>query len=276
MENETFLKLIPPTITLIVTSLFGLLIGIMVEKFKNRIRLITYTIRTQKITPPLSENLGGQLKITLNSRVITTLRVTTIEIENQNNIDLENVFISFSLFNGGIFQGNEGYLSKTFSWLAWAPLYSDSFGEIVNEFSKLPVNPDTQLRDIPNDLQKRIDYINANREYLIPIFNRKEKAVFNFLVEDPNNTQESLIYPTIVHKSVKFIKKADVEKRKQRDLWISIGIGIIYLTIVTTIIALNNPQNIFLIVSLSIFGFSYSLIGYLALFSFRKIKSFFS
>ena len=35
METETLLKIIPPTISLIITSLFGLVVGILIEKFKN-------------------------------------------------------------------------------------------------------------------------------------------------------------------------------------------------------------------------------------------------
>ena len=114
------------------------------------------------MTPPLSENLGGQLKITLNSRVISTLRVITVELENQNNIDLENVIVHFSLIHG-IFQGNEGYLSKTFSWLFWVPKFYDSFVDIVNKFTNVPINQETQLREIPDDLQKNINFINSNR-----------------------------------------------------------------------------------------------------------------
>src|SRR5690554_2257815 len=97
METETIIRLIPPTISLIVTSLFGLFVGVFIEKFKNRYRTIEYSIKSQKIIPPLSENLGGQLSIKLNDRVVNTLKVTTVEIENRSSIDLENVVVRFSL-----------------------------------------------------------------------------------------------------------------------------------------------------------------------------------
>ena len=66
METETINSLLPATITLIVTSLFGLLVGILTEKFKNRLRAITYEIYTQNLKPNLSKNLIGNLKISLN------------------------------------------------------------------------------------------------------------------------------------------------------------------------------------------------------------------
>ena len=106
MDPETLIRLIPPTISLIVTSLFGLLVGVLVEKFKNRFRTVEYSIRSQKIIPPLSQNLGGQLSIKLNDRLTNTLKVTTVEIENKNSIDLENIVVRFSLSHNSWFQGN--------------------------------------------------------------------------------------------------------------------------------------------------------------------------
>ena len=83
MNPETINSLIPPTITLIVTSLFGLLVGILAEKFKNRLRIITYDIYTRDLKPNLSKNLSGDLKITLNERVIDSLRTAYVEFENK-------------------------------------------------------------------------------------------------------------------------------------------------------------------------------------------------
>ncbi|NOZ46430.1 MAG: hypothetical protein GXO79_06570 [Chlorobi bacterium] len=275
METETLIKLIPPTITLVVTSLFGLLIGVLVEKFKNRFRTVEYSIRSQKIIPPLSENLGGELSIKLDNREVNTLKATTVEIENKNSIDLENIVVRFSLGQNSWFQGNEAFLSKNFSWLFWTLPYNDNFSQIVKEFNSFQVNPDTGLRDIPDELQQRINHVLANREYLIPVFNRKDKAIFNFLIEDPIDGTEGSIFPSIVHKSVNFIKKADDKRQEQRDLWIGISIGIVVVTILIGFVVSQNPGQKNLIIWSAIIGFSYSILGYLLWFGFKKIKTFF-
>jgi len=275
METETLIKLIPPTITLIVTSLFGLLVGVLVEKFKNRFRTVEYSIRSQKIIPPLSQNLGGQLSIKLNDREINTLKVTTVEIENKNSIDLENILVRFTLSQNSWFQGNEAYLVNSFANLYWTPEYAETFNEIVRENESHVVNPETGIRAVPQDLQNRINYVLANRDYLIPVFNRKDKALFNFLIEDPLDGTESNIFPSIVHKSVDFVRKSEDAKQKQKDLWIGVAIGIIVVAFVITLMVIKYADQKFLIIWSSVIGFSYSIVGYLILFGFRKIKSFF-
>jgi hypothetical protein len=275
MDTETITKLIPPTITLIVTSLFGVLVGVLIEKFKNRFRTLEYSIRSQKIIPPLSQNLGGQLSIKLNDRVANTLKVTTVEIENKNSIDLENIVVRFTLSHNSWFQGNEAFLAKNFNGLFWTPTYSDKFNEVVKDYNSCETDPSNNQKIVTNELQPRIDYVLSNRDYLIPVFNRKEKAVFNFLIEDPIDGTNGYIFPSIIHKSVNFIQKSDDEKRKQKDLWIGIAIGIVFVSILIAILAFNYPEQKSLIIWSALIGFSYSIVGYLILYGFRKIRLFF-
>jgi len=274
MDTETIIRLIPPTISLVVTSLFGLFVGVLVEKFKNRFRTVEYSIRSQKIIPPLSQNLGGQLSIKLNDRFINTLKVTTVEIENKNSIDLENIVVRFSLSHNSWFQGNEAFLTKNFNGLFWTPIYSDTFNDVLTEYNSCDIDQNGQ-KIISNDLQSRIDYVLSNRDYLIPVFNRKDKAVFNFLIEDPIDGSNGYVFPSIIHKSVNFIQKSDDEKRKQKDLWIGIAIGIVFVSVLITMLSIKYPEQKCLIIWSAVIGFSYSIVGYLILFGFRKIRLFF-
>lgn len=275
MDTITFAELVPPTITLIITSLFGLLVGVLVERFKNRLRTIEYSISGQKIIPPLSKNLGGQLSIKLNDLEINTLKVATVEVENTNSIDLENIIIKFALGNNSYFQGNEAFIQNNYSPLFWTQSYSENFNHILDEFNKCETNPENGNKIIPDELQPRIDFVLENREYLIPVFNRKDKAIFNFLIEDPIDGSEAGIFPRIVHKSINFVKKGDSEKQKQKDLWISVLIGVIFVSICILFIVLNNIEQRNLIIFSALIGFSYSIVGYFILFGIRKLFTFF-
>lgn len=274
MDTETIIKLIPPTISLIVTSLFGLLIGLLVEKFKNRFLTVEYSIRSQKIIPPLSHNLGRQLSIKFNERIINTLKVTTVEIENKNSIDLENITVHFSLSQNSLFQGDEAFLFNNFNTLNWTTGYMKTFDEVLNDYNSCNIE-ENEDKKLSNELQNRINYVLSNRDYLIPVFNRKDKAIFNFLIEDPIDGTNGYIYPSIIHKSVNFVQKSDDEKRKQKDIWIGVGIGIIFVSILITLLSVKYPEQKCLIIWSSVIGFSYSIVGYLILYGFRKIKLFF-
>ena len=275
METETINNLIPPTISLIVTSLFGLLIGILVEKFKNRLRIITYDIYTQNLKPNLSQNLSGNLKITLNERVIDTLRTAYVEFENKNNVDLENIVIKFGLSNGAVFQGSEGYLSNSLSWLNWTQNHNDNFQKVLAEFNSLPVD-ENDIKQIPADLQKRINYVNQNQEFLIPVFNRKESIHFNFLFEDPLDGTSAILYTSIIHKSVKLERKMDENKAAKRNLWKAVSIGTILIIIILSIMCYYYPQERTLIIISGIIGFSYSIVGYIILGIYKRVRAYFN
>lgn len=274
MNTETINSLIPPTISLIVTSLFGLLVGILVEKFKNRLRVITYDIYTQNLKPNLSQNLSGNLQITLSDRVIDSLRTAYIEFENKNNIDLENIVIKFSLSPGAVFQGSEGYLSNSLTWLNWTQKHNDIFQNVLLQYNALPVD-ENRNKQIPNDIQNRINYVNQNQEFLIPVFNRNESAHFNFLFEDPIDGTNANLFISIVHKSVKLERKMDDDKAAKRNLWTAISIGVLIVIIILSIMCYTFPEQSSLIIISGIVGFSYSIVGFLILGIYKRIRAYF-
>ncbi|MAY83321.1 MAG: hypothetical protein CMP59_04230 [Flavobacteriales bacterium] len=257
------------------TSLFGLFVGVLIEKFKNRYRTITYSIFSQKVKPSLSENLGGHLKISLGDREIDTLKVVTVEIENKSSVDIENVEVKFTLGKGAYFQGNEGFLQKNFSWLYWNYDFNNIYNKVLEDNNNTQTDNQTGLKIIPDELQQRIDFVLTNRNYLIPVFNRKEKAIFNFLIEDPVDGVEAKIFPSIVHKSINFIESVNDDKQALKDIWIGVGIGLIFVAAVITGVVHFNQEHKNLIIWSAVIGISYSIVGYLILYGFRKIRSFF-
>jgi len=274
MNPETINSLIPPTITLIVTSLFGLLVGILAEKFKNRLRIITYDIYTRDLKPNLSKNLSGDLKITLNERVIDSLRTAYVEFENKNNIDLENIVVKFKISQGAVFQGSEGYLSNSLSWLSWTDNHNTNFQNVLSEYNALPAD-EQGIKQIPEDLQNRINYVNQNQEYLIPVFNRKETAHFNFVFEDPFDGTSANLFTSIVHKSVKLERKIEDEKAEKRHLWTAVSIGTVLVVIVLSLMSYFYPTQKSLIIIAGIVGFSYSIVGFLILGIYKRIRGYF-
>lgn len=274
METETINSLLPATITLIVTSLFGLLVGILTEKFKNKLRIITYEIYTQNLKPNLSKNLIGNLKISLNEREIDSLRSAYVEFENKNNVDLENIAIRFNISPGAVFQGSEGYVRNSLSWLNWTEQHNDIFQNVLSEFNALPTD-ENGLKQIPDNLQNLINYVNQNQEYLIPVFNRKNTVHFNFLFEDPLDGNTAILYTSINHKSVRLERKVDDDKVAKKNLWTAVGIGTVLVMIILAILSYNYPENKILIIVSGVVGFSYSIVGYFILGIYKRIRDYF-
>ncbi|BDW93367.1 hypothetical protein MACH07_21990 [Flagellimonas marinaquae] len=274
MENDFLKNLIPPTLSLIVSSGLAILVGIFIEKFKNRKRRISYRIFTQNLKPNISSNLGGNLRITLNEREIENLKSARIVLENENNIDLENVEVQFVLSPGAVFQGNEGYVQNSLSWLQWTSQHNDLFNDVLREFEALPLN-ENGLKDIPHNLQNKINYVNRNQFFLIPVFNRKEKANFNFLYENPLDGSEATISISLVHKSVSLIEKNDEDKLEKKRILKSVVVGTVVAVILVSILSYYYPNHRIYIIVASIIGWSYSVVGYSILELIKRLKAFF-
>lgn len=276
METETLLKIIPPTITLIVTSLFGLVVGILIEKFKNKFGTLEYSIRVQKMIPALSDNLGGALANKLKDVQINNLKIVTIEIENKSNIDYDNLIVNFSINKNASFQGNEGFVTHSNTYLYWTSTFKNYFDEVLNEYNNFMQNSANTDVPKPELLQNKITYVLSCREYLIPVLNRKESAIFNFLIEDINSDSNNPVYIGLLHKSIKLIPKIDYERVSRKNLWRSVWIGIIFVAIVLSLICYNHSDNCIFIVISGVIGMSYSVMGVIIYSLYKKIYNFFN
>ena len=276
METETLLKIIPPTISLIITSLFGLVVGILIEKFKNKFGTLEFSVRVQKMMPTLSENLGGALANKLKDVQINNLKIITVEVENNNNVDYENLVINFSVEKNASFQGNEGFVTNSNTFVFWTPKFKDYFDEVLNEYNSFTQNQANVGLPQPEFLQNKIAYVLSCREYLIPVLNRKESAIFNFLVEDSYSDSNCPIYLGLLHKSIKLVPKMDYEKANRKNLWRSICIGILFVIIVLFIMCYyNSGISVFIVIS-GLIGMSYSIIGVLLYSFYKKLCNFFN
>ena len=202
------------------------------------------------------------------------MRSAYVEFENKNNVDLENIAIRFNISSGAVFQGSEGYVRNSLSWLNWTEQHNDIFQDVLSEFNALPTD-ENGLKQIPDNLQNRINYVNQNQEYLIPVFNRKDTAHFNFLFEDPLDGSTAILYTSINHKSVRLERKVDDDKVAKKNLWTAVGIGTALVIIILAILSYNYPEHKTLIIISGIVGFSYSIVGYFILGIYKRIKEYF-
>lgn len=78
-----------------------------------------------------------------------------------------------------------------------------------------------------------------------------------------------------MHKSVKLERKLDDEKAEKRNLWTAVSIGAILVIIVIAIMCYYYPGQKALIIIAGIVGFSYSIVGFLILGIYKRIRSYF-
>lgn len=88
IDPEFLQHLIPSTVSLIVTGVATLLIGIYFEKFRNRLVFVKYEVQYQPLATSSETEYWGRIDVYHNGTLKQHLNFITIKIENDSNRDL--------------------------------------------------------------------------------------------------------------------------------------------------------------------------------------------
>jgi len=130
-------------------------------------------------------------------------------------------------------------------------------GKEVSEHEK-KVAQDPTLAIDPS-LQQEVTYIQSNKKFHLPIFNRNSSATINLLVESLDGTSPQ-VYASILQTAVKLIKQQDVEaEKRKRLLQLNILTIIFNLTGLTLLIFWYPDSKIPIIYTIVVGGIAYFL-----------------
>lgn len=108
-EPDFWSQFIPTVASLIATGLISVIIGVYLEKFKNRLSIIKYNILNQPIAISSQSDYWGNIKVTHNERVIQHLSVLTFQIENTSHQDLDNINVELTVDTNSQILGQSGF-----------------------------------------------------------------------------------------------------------------------------------------------------------------------
>lgn len=241
MENVLeFLKdIAPTTISLIFTGLVSLLIGIYLEKFKNRLTFIKYNFLFQPLATSNQNEYWGNIEVYYNGLKTNHLNFITAILNNDSNTDFQDIFLDIWVDEDSFIKGQNGYYVDSGKTIPLEQSHYDKLVEVVN----LNREDNERRNQDPNyttpiQLQKEIDYFQTNSKFYLPVFNRGSEIRFNILAEN-NNGKQPIIGIDIKHKGLKLIKEND---KYDEDKKLGIGM-IVYGTIIflmTTLLLLIN------------------------------------
>src|SRR5690606_13167267 len=109
-----FLKEIAPTtISLIVTSIISLSIGIYLEKFKNKLTFLKYKILFHPLATSNNNDYWGNIEVYYNGNKTNHLNFITIYLNNDSNRDFKDLYIDLWVdANSNIQSQNAYYLDS--------------------------------------------------------------------------------------------------------------------------------------------------------------------
>lgn len=186
---------------------------LILERFKNRLSYFESSVAFNSVGTSLIDNVFGDIKVTYNGREIKHLNFITIQIKNTSNSDFEKLRLTCWVDNRSQFLVWKGNFDSTLIAVKYEENYAEREGEFLKKLDTfLTENPGT---DLPRDLDADLYYHTRNKEFILPVFNRKDSITMNFLVENFDGNVPLIKFP-IQHKSVRTVPVVEKEIRDRR------------------------------------------------------------
>lgn len=264
MENITeFLKdIAPTTISLIFTGVVSLVIGIYLEKFKNRLTFIKYNFLFQPLATSNQNEYWGNIEVYYNGLKTNHLNFITIILNNESNKDFQDIFLDVWVDKDSFIKGQNGYYVDSGKQI---PLEQNHYNRLLDVVNRNKEDIEKRNQDpnyvTPIQLQNDIDYFQTNSKFYLPVFNRESEIRFNILAENKNG-QQPIIGIDIKHKGLKLIKENDKYDEEKK-----LGIGmIVYGTIIfiitAVLLSINFSESLIPLIILGIVGVLNLVLGF--------------
>jgi len=224
-------EVIPPTISLLLTAAFSVVVGVYLEKFKNRLIVLKYTVQFSPLATSIQDNYWGNIQVTHNGRLTKYLNFVTIDIINDSNNDVPKDIYLDIWVNAQVqilgFTANYNDIGNAIPLEAnYLARYNKAGERLTAEEKNKESNPDYI---IPDDLYTEVGWVQKNKKFHLPIFNRKSSAKINLLIESFDGN-EPTVSISILQTSVKLVKQADAQiEKKRRDKQVNIYQIVIYV-----------------------------------------------
>jgi hypothetical protein len=204
--------------------IFGAIITATATALQGRIRILTYKVNHEHVALSSDDANFGSVKATWQDHPVVNLYVSTLTLENTSAKDFQNLEFC-------IYAPNETILLGQYTCLVGKPCaikFTDAFQK------RIEVPPNSQ----PTQLQW--DLYNHRREYVIPVFNRGQKAEIRFLTTVPKGGPPHL-WLDITHPGLDAkLLPNDLVWGVPRKMSVSVGAGVCIFVYFTSCILFNS------------------------------------
>jgi hypothetical protein len=166
----------------VITAVLGLIGGSAISRLRARIRVLPYTVFNGQIGQS-SEGTFGNIEVLWGGVRHDRLFSSTLELINDSSYDYSNLIVK--IIAGPNTKLHTQHCAIKGSSIEVVP--SDAFK------AQVPIVPDQLLSD------EQYALIVRYREYLLPVFNRKQSAAFTFLTTVENGAPWPTVFLEVVH-----------------------------------------------------------------------------
>jgi hypothetical protein len=164
----------------------GGVLGSLIAALRGRLKTLEYTVTHDRVALAAEDAVFGSVRVTWQGHEVTNLFTSTVTLENATTRDYTQ--LKFKVYTGDtllLTQYTE--IPGTSFILKWTDEYE----------AAVHVVPGQQ----PTDQQFWI--FRHNREFIVPVLNRGQKAVVRFLTTVPVGTQGPAVWLDMLHPGVR-------------------------------------------------------------------------
>ena len=176
-----------PLAVSLISLVAGSLLTLLLANLRNKSGVLGYTVVWNRIGISADDLIHGEVRVHWQSQEVRNLFAYTIDVENLSSVDYDNIELRFYSGADTIILTEQSRIVDQPSIVPWSPGFR----------ARLAI-PDGQAAS-----QRQIDEYNHNREYLVPVINRRQKLNFTFLCTKPNDDNEPGIFVSTPSKGVR-------------------------------------------------------------------------
>ena len=272
MDTETQIDWTSKIIPLGVTGIISLIIGVFLEKFKNRLSILKYMTSFQSIATSSQVGHWGAIDVYHNGRLTKHLNFITIKIENSSNIDLQDVNVDVSCDSQSQFLAQSAFYNDGNKPILLEQKQYNYSNEVLQRLqADLALAEQDKNHVTPKQLDDELLFIQTNKKFHLSVFNRKTEITINLLAE---NYQAYIptVSVSILHKSVKLLKTSDADADTNKILFWTLGLGVAILSVGLYLLINQYPLSKEAIILTITLALTCSAIGLAIVMLFRFIR----
>ncbi|GGG94143.1 hypothetical protein GCM10007415_31510 [Parapedobacter pyrenivorans] len=192
-------------------SVLTLIAYIILEKFKSKQSLFSFTKTYNPIGTSINDNFFGNIKIIYNDeRPVQHLNFVNLKIQNKSNRDFEDVILKCWVDSASNILSANAFHNQYLTTIGLEENHEETRRQKIAQIDNYNLTMDPNLPQ-PLVISENYKYVLKNFVWRIPAWNRNDSVVFNFLIENTQGNIPLLMHP-IEKKSVKLIESKTAEE----------------------------------------------------------------
>ena len=176
-----------PLAVSLISLVAGSLLTLFVTNLRNKSGVLGYTTAWNRIGISADDLVHGDVRVHWQNHQLRNLFVYTIEVENLSSTDYDNIELRFYSGDDTIILTEQSRVVDQPEIVHWSPAFKTRLA----------------IPDGESATEQQINEYNHNREYLVPVLNRRQKLGFTFLCTKPNDDGEPGIFVSTPSKGVR-------------------------------------------------------------------------